>query len=245
MQVRFHGRFRRAHSAEVERDPSSLADGLPIARELCKSSSQAEASWVNWMCTRKVSVGLSSRTGCTKRQLSFPGSTRGDVKSCCMRKPPASGIDSGIPVTVLSVSPIAEDHILLAAMFDRSEHLLSVASGCILRPCATLKSAMYALSQAQYPLVISERDLGTDSWRDVLDNLLLLPDPPVLIVTSRLADEYLWAEALNLGAYDVLAKPFEASEVRRVISSAWRHWTDLRSRIQVRNPQPMVAGTAA
>jgi hypothetical protein len=38
-----------------------------------------------------------------------------------------------------------------------------------------------------------------------VENILLLPDPPVLIVTSRLADEYLWAEALNPGAYDVLA----------------------------------------
>jgi FixJ family two-component response regulator len=43
----------------------------------------------------------------------------------------------------------------------------------------------------------------------------------MLIVTSRLADEHLWAEALNLGAYDVLAKPFDQEEVIRVLSSAW------------------------
>jgi hypothetical protein len=35
-------------------------------------------------------------------------------------------------------------------------------------------------------------------------------------VTSRLADERLWAEALNLGAWDVLAKPFDADEVIRI-----------------------------
>jgi len=36
-------------------------------------------------------------------------------------------------------------------------------------------------------------------------------------VTSRLADERLWAEALNLGAYDVLAKPFDSTEAMRVV----------------------------
>jgi DNA-binding response OmpR family regulator len=46
------------------------------------------------------------------------------------------------------------------------------------------------------------------------------------MVTSRLADERLWAEALNLGAYDVLAKPFDGREVIRILSLAWQHWQD-------------------
>jgi DNA-binding response OmpR family regulator len=92
--------------------------------------------------------------------------------------------------------------------------------------------------------VVTERDLAPGSWRDILENVLLLPDPPFLIVTSRLADEYLWAEALNLGAYNVLAKPFDASEVMHVLGSAWRHWTDLHDNIQVRHPQVIAAGAA-
>jgi DNA-binding response OmpR family regulator len=60
----------------------------------------------------------------------------------------------------------------------------------------------------------------------MLDHLTLLPDPPLLIVTSRLADERLWAEALNLGAWDVLAKPFDADEVIRIIGIACQHWED-------------------
>ncbi len=58
----------------------------------------------------------------------------------------------------------------------------------------------------------------------MLEHLSTLPDTPLLIVTSRLADDSLWAEALNLGAYDVLAKPFDATEVARVVSMAWQHW---------------------
>ena len=153
-----------------------------------------------------------------------------------MRKSQTGGIGSSTPVTLLSVSPDADDHTVLAAIFDRSEYSV--------RSCATVKSAIAALSQAQIPIVVTERDLMVGSWRDILEHIFLFPDRPTLIVTSRLADEYLWAEALNLGAYDVLAKPFDASEVMRVVASAWRHWTDLRRRIQVRNQQPRVATTA-
>jgi DNA-binding response OmpR family regulator len=58
----------------------------------------------------------------------------------------------------------------------------------------------------------------------VLDQVTILPDPPSFIVTSRLADERLWAEALNFGAFDVLAKPFDRAEALRVIGAAWRAW---------------------
>ena len=60
-----------------------------------------------------------------------------------------------------------------------------------------------------------------------------------MIVSSRLADDCLWAEVLNLGGYDLLAKPFAAAEVSRVVkmaarrgppalrgSCAIRHWQD-------------------
>ena len=93
--------------------------------------------------------------------------------------------------------------------------------------------------------MVTERDLAPGSWRDLLNNFLLLPDPPVLVVASRLADEYLWAEALNLGAYDVLAKPFDAFEVMRVLGSAWRHWTDSHDQARFRNTQMGVAAGAA
>jgi DNA-binding response OmpR family regulator len=63
----------------------------------------------------------------------------------------------------------------------------------------------------------------------MLDHAGCLPNPPLLIVTSRLADERLWAEALNLGAYDVLAKPFDKREVIRTVTAAWLHWANRSS----------------
>jgi len=46
------------------------------------------------------------------------------------------------------------------------------------------------------------------------------------VVTSRLADETLWAEALNLGAFDVLAGSANQKEVFHTLSSAWRSWKE-------------------
>jgi DNA-binding response OmpR family regulator len=73
-------------------------------------------------------------------------------------------------------------------------------------------------------LVICESELPVGTWKDVLVEVQRLSTPPFLIVTSRIADEHLWAEALNLGAYDVLSKPFVAAEVARVLGMAWLHW---------------------
>jgi len=44
--------------------------------------------------------------------------------------------------------------------------------------------------------------------------------PPFLVVTSHVADNYPRAEALNLGACDVLAKPCYSEEVIRALGSA-------------------------
>jgi DNA-binding response OmpR family regulator len=65
--------------------------------------------------------------------------------------------------------------------------------------------------------------LSPGTWKDLYCALLALTAPPVFIVTSRLADERLWAEALNVGVYDVLAKPLETSEVNRSLSLAALH----------------------
>ncbi|MBZ5724693.1 MAG: response regulator [Acidobacteriia bacterium] len=78
-------------------------------------------------------------------------------------------------------------------------------------------------------VIVCERDLPDGSWKDVLKIAGGLTNPPPVIVTSRLADDYLWAEVLNLGGYDVLAKPLDNREVRRTVSLAWDHWANQQS----------------
>jgi len=126
-------------------------------------------------------------------------------------------------IKVLSVGLGHEDSSGLAAIFTRSEWPSCPASEWRLQITASIRSAVTALAKEGPHIVLCEKDLGKESWRDLLHQVRQLPDPPSLIVASRLADEYLWAEALNLGAYDVLAAPFDPAEVVRVLSSAWLH----------------------
>lgn len=81
-------------------------------------------------------------------------------------------------------------------------------------------------------VVVCERDLPDGSWRDILEITASLPGPPPVIVTSRLADDYFWAEVLNLGGYDVLRKPLDKGEVSRSVSLAWEHWANQRHSAQ-------------
>jgi DNA-binding NtrC family response regulator len=73
-------------------------------------------------------------------------------------------------------------------------------------------------------VLLCERDHADGNWEDLLKATARLPAPPNLIVFSRLADESLWAQVLNLGGFDVLMTPFEAEEVLRVTFAAWSHW---------------------
>jgi len=132
-------------------------------------------------------------------------------------------------ITILCVDPIEEDHATLEDIFKSSPWSLYPDCVWTLESRTDLKSAWRLLRTHRFPLVLCGCDLHSGTWRELLDLLKFLPEPPFLIVTSRTADERLWAEALNLGAYDVLAKPFDRTEVSRIVSLAWMHWSEQHS----------------
>lgn len=136
--------------------------------------------------------------------------------------------------SVLSISPIEEDHFALRDILNLLDGSLEPHRTFLLKSCANFSTALSVLRGCQFEVVVCERDLQPGSWKDVLDQVTIVPDPPPVIVTSRFADERLWAEALNLGAFDVLAKPFDRMETVRVIGAAWRAWGGAR-RLTARN----------
>jgi len=89
-----------------------------------------------------------------------------------------------------------------------------------------LPQALKLLKDNEVAVVLYENDSKPGTWIDLLQFITQQTHPPYFIVTSRVADERLWAEVLNLGAYDLLAKPFARTEVVQVIASAWLHWHD-------------------
>ena len=141
------------------------------------------------------------------------------MKNTCVSAANNSGV-----VTLLSVGLIGEDHDSLKGILKVFECDLVPKCKWRLSACRTLASALKALRKARVPVVVCESDLRPGTWKEVLEELRTLPDPPYLIVTSRVADERLWAEALNLGAYHVLAKPFDGMEVTRIVNMAWLRW---------------------
>lgn len=132
-------------------------------------------------------------------------------------------------IRVLSISPNQDDHFGLGQIFARAEWGGDPESQWTLESSYSLRAAIPMIDK-QVQVVICESEPGNESWKELLEQLSALSDPPCLIVTSRRADERLWSEALNLGAYDVLAKPFDTNEVVRVLRSAWLNGQHRRER---------------
>jgi len=128
------------------------------------------------------------------------------------------GFDASSTIHVLAVSSSPEEIASLRKIFSHSRWRLSQAATC---------AEAISLAPAEpIRVVIGSANLQDGTWRDLLALCLSRAKPPKLIVASRVADDRLWAEALNLGAHDVLAVPFRAAEVFRSVSLASRNWKD-------------------
>ncbi|MGA3075565.1 MAG: response regulator [Bryobacteraceae bacterium] len=119
-------------------------------------------------------------------------------------------------VQVLLISPFDEDHQHLRDILKHSNWQQHDAR--------SQSESFDFLRENVTPVVICESELPDGNWQDVLAQLGRMRHPPLLVVTSRLADDRLWSEALNMGAYNVLAKPLNMKEVFHVVGLAWLSW---------------------
>jgi CheY-like chemotaxis protein len=127
-------------------------------------------------------------------------------------------------VAVLSLSPSEHDHAVLAQTFRDSSLTLYPNCRLTLQSSPALASTLALLRTHRIPIVLCDDDAYPGAWRGILGACKLLPAPPCVIVTSRLAGDGLWMELLGEGAFDLLSKPFDPPEVMRIIHSAWVHW---------------------
>jgi two-component system, NtrC family, response regulator PilR len=93
----------------------------------------------------------------------------------------------------------------------------------IIESAECLQEARARLSQHEYQSILTEASLADGAWLDVLHMVRSCPHEVQVLVTSPQADAAFWAEALNLGVYDVLAQPFYEPEVRRILTNACEH----------------------
>jgi DNA-binding response OmpR family regulator len=135
-------------------------------------------------------------------------------------EPPSAGGNEppqpGKVVTVLSVSAAEADHRALGHLFHHTNWTLLECWNCT--------DALQVLRSSTIPVVICDARLPDGTWANVLQGISEIKCPPLIIVTSRLADDQLWAEVMNAGAWDILEKPFNQGELVRVVSLAWLAW---------------------
>jgi DNA-binding NtrC family response regulator len=71
-------------------------------------------------------------------------------------------------------------------------------------------------------VVVTDLSLPDGNWSDVLRWTVDRRHQANVVVRTPIADEYLWAEVLWRGGYDLLVSPYGPEEIRRVIEGAWR-----------------------
>lgn len=117
---------------------------------------------------------------------------------------------------VLAVTICEEDRVALERIFVTAGWRFHHASDCA--------SAMKLIEEFDIPVVICDTQFSGCCWRDLYARAGTSFVGPGIIVASRAADDSLWAEVLNIGAFDVLAKPFEEQEVLWAARTAWEEW---------------------
>jgi DNA-binding NtrC family response regulator len=90
----------------------------------------------------------------------------------------------------------------------------------LLDHAANIQHARTELQENHYDVVLTEAALPDGDWMDVLHLARECPRNLEVIVTDPHADARFWSQALNLGAYDLLARPFYQPEVCRILSNA-------------------------
>src|SRR4051812_25352420 len=96
---------------------------------------------------------------------------------------------------VLFVSPRAEDA-------NRIMDILSPLNVDVEHVTTMRDAKMLLARDNRFEVILTETDLPDGTWTDILSMARKLAPDSEVIVTDRLADARLWAEALNLGAYD-------------------------------------------
>jgi DNA-binding response OmpR family regulator len=140
------------------------------------------------------------------------------------------------PISALLVGDFETDRLLVHDIFR--------LHGWRLFEARDRRHSLECLAKNQVQVVIAESELPAWNWKRILSDLRRLSPTPQLVVTSRTADDYLWAEVLNVGGYDVLPQPLERDEVERVVASARRHY-DTQRRSMTRSAVVSVAAIIA
>ncbi len=86
--------------------------------------------------------------------------------------------------------------------------------------CSSVSAARAFLERHPVCAIFCESRLADGSFRDVLRLAALAGQPVPVVVTSRLDDPAEYLEAMELGAFDYIARPYRRADVDWILSRA-------------------------
>jgi DNA-binding NtrC family response regulator len=89
-----------------------------------------------------------------------------------------------------------------------------------LHHAATLEQAEFQLMRTKATVLMTEPQFTEGAWEDALEMLSYAYPRVALVLSADHADDRLWISALERGAFDVISKPFEREELRRILENA-------------------------
>ena len=81
-------------------------------------------------------------------------------------------------------------------------------------------AALRLLGERSFDVVLSDLTMPGIDGMEVLRHAVELPDPPLVIMITAFATAETAVEAMRLGAYDYIAKPFKVDEIELVVDRA-------------------------
>lgn len=85
------------------------------------------------------------------------------------------------------------------------------------------------MTRLSSPVILYDRDWPGAEWRTTVHSFATSAQRPCVILTSRVADEYLWQELVRWGGHDLVAKPLRADDVTRALKLALSYWKSARA----------------
>ena len=119
-------------------------------------------------------------------------------------------------VPVVAAGTDEEDRSVLRQVAQREHWSVEFANSS--------EEAWVIANRKTAPVILCDRDLPETDWRAAVRSLAALPHHPVVILLSKVADEYLWNEVFRIGGFDILARPLRTEEIRRAVGLALSYW---------------------
>lgn len=116
---------------------------------------------------------------------------------------------------ILVVDDEASIRITLAALFRRKGHKVVTA--------LTASEAVARLAEGAFDVVVADLRLGGDSGMEVIRAARAISPPAEVLVMTAYASVESAVEALKLGAFDYIRKPFEVQDIVHAVDKALEH----------------------